>query len=207
MPYIQFHSHRVAWPRPETGDSVLLTFDFRSSRRGGRHHVRLEYQLPIRSENGTTSRSYSVIPLKLTHFYFIVRLKKTQSAPAPLPPRSLPCQTLRPSNHTFLVPVYFQVNDYILIVIKSQSISNYLTHTHVHISYVHVHNHILGRLTTLRMHNQFHILSVHTRAHECVTFLPSLSFFFFDHSRNECPTRTIIMLDYLITCAKSNHAI
>lgn len=45
----------------KTGDLDLLTFDFRSSRRGGRHHVRLEYQLPIRSENGTTSRSYSVI--------------------------------------------------------------------------------------------------------------------------------------------------
>lgn len=61
MPYS--HSHRVACVAAagKTGDSDLLTFDFRSSRRGGRHHVRLEYQLPIRSENGITSRSYSVI--------------------------------------------------------------------------------------------------------------------------------------------------
>lgn len=95
MPYS--HSHRVAWPRPKAGDSVLLTFDFRSSRRGGRHHVRLEYQLPIRSENGTTTRSYSVIPLKVTHYYYRSRLN-TIRPPTPPPAR----RSLRPSDHMFL---------------------------------------------------------------------------------------------------------
>lgn len=98
MPYS--HSHRVAWPRPKAGDSVLLTFDFRSSRRGGRHHVRLEYQLPIRSENGTTSRSYSVIPLKVTHYLSRSRLNTTPPSPTP-PPARPPGRSLRPSDHMF----------------------------------------------------------------------------------------------------------
>lgn len=93
MPYS--HSHRVAWPRPKTGDSVLLTFDFRSSRRGGRHHVRLEYQLPIRSENGTTSRSYSVIQLKVTHYY---RSRLNTIRPPTLPPPAR--RSLRPRDRT-----------------------------------------------------------------------------------------------------------
>lgn len=98
MPYS--HSHRVAWPRPKTGDSVLLTFDFRSSRRGGRHHVRLEYQLPIRSENGTTSRSYSVIQLKVTHYY----RSRLNTIRPPTPPAR---RSLRPSDRTvLLVPVH-----------------------------------------------------------------------------------------------------
>lgn len=123
MPYS--HSHRVAWPRPKAGDSVLLTFDFRSSRRGGRHHVRLEYQLPIRSENGTTSRSYSVIPLKVTHYYFSA--KHDIRPPTPPPAR----RSLRPSDHMFFSARVFSSQRLPLIVTELQLV--FFTHRwHVH---------------------------------------------------------------------------
>lgn len=128
MPYS--HSHRVAWPRPKAGDSVLLTFDFRSSRRGGRHHVRLEYQLPIRSENGTTSRSYSVIPLKVTHYLSRSRLNTTPPSPTPPParPPARPVGLFAQATICFLVPVYFQVNDCRCWI----AISIFYPPTHVH---------------------------------------------------------------------------
>lgn len=158
MPYS--HSHRVAWPRPKTGDSVLLTFDFRSSRRGGRHHVRLEYQLPIRSENGTTSRSYSVIPLKVTHYYRS-RLNTISALPLPRPPVGLFAQ----ATICFLVPVYFSSQRLPLIVTELQLV--FFTHRHT------VHRHTWETYTcgdtSADVYPVQHTV-VHTRAHECAPF-------------------------------------
>lgn len=159
MPYS--HSHRVAWPRPKTGDSVLLTFDFRSSRRGGRHHVRLEYQLPIRSENGTTSRSYSVIQLKVTHYY----RSRLNTIRPPTPPARPSVSSPERPYRSFSARASIQVNDCPLIVAELQLAFFTCRHTRAQ-----THP---GRLThvatRVRMYIRFNTV-VHTRAHECASF-------------------------------------
>lgn len=167
MPYS--HSHRVAWPRPKAGDSVLLTFDFRSSRRGGRHHVRLEYQLPIRSENGTTSRSYSVIPLKVTHYLSRSRLNTTPPSPAPPPAR--PVGLFAQATICFLVPVYFSSQRLPLLNCNQYFLSTD-TRAQTHLGDLHTRRHECGCIsgsTLLYIH-------AHTSVH---------SFRLFDHPRNE----------------------
>lgn len=188
MPYS--HSHRVAWPRPKTGDSVLLTFDFRSSRRGGRHHVRLEYQLPIRSENGTTSRSYSVIQLKVTHYY---RSRLNTIRPPPLPPPRPPARrSLRPSDRTvLLVPVHLFKStiaaDRCWIAISIFYLS---THVHRHtLGDSHMWRHECGCIsgsTLLYIH-------AHTSVHPSRLFF----FFFFDHPRNEWSNYRYQLFNYV----------
>lgn len=161
MPYS--HSHRVAWPRPKTGDSVLLTFDFRSSRRGGRHHVRLEYQLPIRSENGTTSRSYSLIPLKV---YSLLSFSAKHNPPSRLSPaRPSVSSPKRPYVFLFFSARVFSSQRLPLIVTELQLA--FFTHRHTR-AQTHLGD-LIRAATRVRMYIRFNTV-VHTRAHECAFF-------------------------------------
>lgn len=136
--------------------SVLLTFDFRSSRRGGRHHVRLEYQLPIRSENGTTislgltqtiisAESYSCYLLIYTITYyniivFFFRLNTRLAALLPQPPSPPPRVSFSSPQAITLCLIcpciVFKskiANDHIILNRKSAFSYDKYTHTYIHI--------------------------------------------------------------------------